>query len=85
MAGLKYKFKVEGLVPPRNIRRKSKSMWNNPTEVPRLIKLRKEARDALKGAQPLSWDIVLSIEIHLPVGYNKPVIWIISSRGFAMG
>ncbi|CAD6490738.1 MAG: hypothetical protein LAKADJCE_00012 [Candidatus Argoarchaeum ethanivorans] len=72
MASQKYKFKVEGLVPPRNTRGKNKSMWNDPTEVPRLIKLRKEARDALKGTQPLSRDIVLSIEIHLPVGYNKP-------------
>ncbi|RZB28816.1 MAG: hypothetical protein AEth_01818 [Candidatus Argoarchaeum ethanivorans] len=72
MPSRKYKFKVEGLVPPRNIRRKSKSMWNNPTEVPRLIKLRKEARDALNRAQPLSRDIVLSIKIHLPRDYNKP-------------
>ena len=72
MPNRKYKFKVKGLVPPRNIRRKSKSMWNNPTEVPRLIKLRKEAYDALNRAPLLSEDIALSIKIHLPGNYNKP-------------
>ncbi len=72
MSNRKYRFKVEGIVPPRNVRRKSKSMWNNPTEVRRLMKLRKEACDELNGSLPLSEDIALSIKIHLPWNYNKP-------------
>jgi len=72
MSNRKYEFKVEGIVPPRNVRRKSKSMWNNLTEVRRLIELRKEAYAALNGASPLSEDIALSIRIHLPRNYNKP-------------
>ena len=72
MSNRKYRFKVEGRVPPRNVRRKSKSMWNNPTEVLRLIKLRKEAYAALNGSSPLSEEIALSIRIHLPRNYNNP-------------
>ena len=72
MSNRKYEFKVEGRVPPRNVRRKSKSMWNNQTEVRRLIKLRKGAYAALNGSAPLSGDIALSIRIHLPRNYNKP-------------
>ena len=72
MSNRKYRFKVEGIVPPRNVRRKSKSMWNNPTEVLRLIKLRKEAYAALNGSSPLFEDIALSIKIHLPRNHNKP-------------
>ena len=71
MPNRKYRFKVEGLVPPRNTKNKNKSMWNDPTEVPRLIKLREEACDALNKAQPLSEDIALSIKIHLPLNYNE--------------
>ena len=64
MSKQKYEFKVEGIVPPKNV--KVKSMWNDSTEVPRLIEFRKKAYDALDGSLPLSKDIVLSIKIHLP-------------------
>jgi len=64
MSKQKYEFKVEGTVPPKNV--KVKSMWNDSTEVQRLIEFRKKAYDALDGSLPLSKDIVLSIEIHLP-------------------
>ena len=70
MSKRKYEFKVEGIVPPRNV--KVKSMWNDPTEVPRLIEFRKNAYAALNGSSPLSGDIALSIKIHLPRNYNKP-------------
>lgn len=64
MSKQKYEFKVEGIVPPKNV--KVKSMWNDSTEVPRLIEFRKNAYDALERSLPLSKDIVLSIKIHLP-------------------
>jgi Holliday junction resolvase RusA-like endonuclease len=70
MSNRKYEFKVEGIVPPRNV--KSKSMWNDPTEVPRLIEFRKNAYDALNESLPLTEGITLSIKIHLPRDYNKP-------------
>jgi hypothetical protein len=69
MSNRKYRFKVED-IPPKNV--KPKSMWNNPTEVPRLIKLRKEAYAALNGSLPLFEDIALFIKIHLPRNHNKP-------------
>ncbi len=69
MSKQKYEFKVEDM-PPRNV--KSKSMWNIPTEVRRLIKLRKEAYAVLNGSPPLSEEIALSIKVHLPQYYNKP-------------
>ena len=69
MSNRKYEFNVKGIAP-RNV--KGKSMWNNLTEVPRLIEFRKKAYDALNGSSPLSEDITLSIKIHLPRNYNKP-------------
>jgi len=70
MSNRKYEFKVEGIVPPRNV--KGKSMWNDQTEVPRLIEFRKKAYEALDESLPLSEGITLSIKIHLPRNYNKP-------------
>lgn len=70
MSNRKYRFTVEGIVPPRNV--KGQSMWNDPTEVPRLIEFRKKAYDALDESLPLSEGIALSIKIHIPQGYNKP-------------
>jgi len=65
-----YRFKVERIVPPRNV--KGKSMWNNDIEVPRIVELRKEAYKALDGSLPLSEEIKLDIKIYLPRNYNKP-------------
>jgi len=70
MSNQKYKFEVNGIVPPRNV--KGKSMWNNDTEVPRTIELRKKAYEALNGSLPLSEEITLDIKIYLPRDYNKP-------------
>ena len=70
MSNRKYGFRVQGIVPPRNV--KGKSMWNDSTEVPRLIEFRKKAYDALDESLPLSEDVRLSIKIHLPRNYNNP-------------
>lgn len=64
------KFEVRGSVPPRNVG--TKSMWNNETEIPRLIKLRKSALKVFEGTRPFSKNIKLGIEIHIPSNYNKP-------------
>ena len=69
MSNQKYKFEVNGIVPPRNV--KGKSMWNNDTEVPRTIELRKKAYEAFDGST-LFEAITLVIEIYLPRNYNKP-------------
>ena len=71
MTSRKYSFNVEGIVPPRNVRTNN-SLWNNKTEVPRLIELRKKAFDAFYGDVSLSKNITLSVNIHLPHTYNKP-------------
>ena len=70
MVSQRYSFQVKGIVPPRNVR--SKSVWNNQTEVLRLIELRQKAFDALNGDAPLSESIELFVDIHLPRTYNKP-------------
>jgi hypothetical protein len=70
MPNRKCRFKVEDIVPPRNV--KGKSMWNNDTEVPRIIELRRQAYEALGGSLPLSKEIKLDITIHLPRNYNTP-------------
>jgi Holliday junction resolvase RusA-like endonuclease len=71
MTSRKYSFKVESIVPPRNVRTNN-SMWNNKTEVPRLIELRKKALDAFNGDPSLFKNITLSVSIYLPRTYNKP-------------
>ena len=60
MVSQRYSFQVKGIVPPRNVR--SKSMWNNQTEVLRLIELRQKAFDALNGDAPLSESIELFVK-----------------------
>ncbi|TET90492.1 MAG: hypothetical protein E3J35_06390 [Methanomassiliicoccales archaeon] len=66
----KVEFEVHGCVPPRNVR--PPSMWNNPTEIPRVMKLRKSALSAIRGRKPFSKDIKLAIEILVPRSHNKP-------------
>ncbi|MFQ6060385.1 MAG: hypothetical protein ACE5KV_03685 [Thermoplasmata archaeon] len=63
-------FVVHGLVPPRNVGKQS--MWNDDTEVPRVIELRKRALESIGDRQPLSEDIRLTIEIHIPKSHNEP-------------
>ena len=63
-------FEVRGEVPPRNVRQPS--MWNNPTEIPRVMKLRKSALGAIRGRRPLTGDVRLTIEIHVPESHNEP-------------
>ena len=63
-------FEVRESVPPRNVG--AKSMWNNETEIPRVIELRRSAMEAFQGRRVLSENIKLGIEIHIPKSYNKP-------------
>ena len=68
MSKREYTFTVED-TPPKNA--KKGSMWNDPTEVPRLIKLRKKAFEALGNSQLLSESIELSLKVHLPKDCNS--------------
>lgn len=63
-------FEVKGSVPPRNVR--TDSMWNNDTEVPRVIELQRSALGVFKGRRPFSKNITLTIDIHIPKDHNKP-------------
>lgn len=63
-------FEVRGEVPPRNVRQPS--MWRHKTETPRVIELRRSALKAIGSRQPLSRDIKLTVEIHIPRDHNVP-------------
>lgn len=63
MSKREYSFTV-GDIPPKNA--KKGSMWNDPTEVLRLLKLRRKAFEALDGSELLMSNIELSVKVHLP-------------------
>jgi len=57
-------FEVTGELPPK--KDGANSMWSKPTEIPRLIELRKAALAAMAGRPPLRTAISLELEIDLP-------------------
>ncbi|MCK4443905.1 MAG: hypothetical protein KAW09_05145 [Thermoplasmata archaeon] len=63
-------FEVLNFPPPRNIG--TKSMWSNPTEVPRVVALRKSAYKVFKDKDPFTESVKLRIEIRIPKNYNMP-------------
>jgi Holliday junction resolvase RusA-like endonuclease len=57
------KIKVDGFPPKKH---GEKSMWDNKTEVRRLIKLRNEIRKKLENRKPLSKNIYLKLIVNIP-------------------
>ena len=57
------RFRIEGELPPK--KDGANSMWGKATEARRLIALRTGALKALRGQQPLSTNISLTLRVHV--------------------
>ena len=57
-----YRFRVEGLPPKKD---GAYSMWNKPSEVERLRRLRSAAAQSFGGDPPLSRNIKLTLRAHI--------------------
>jgi hypothetical protein len=53
-------------LPPRKIG--GQSIWVTQSEIPRIVALRKAALEAMAGSSPLSGEISLVLEVHIPWG-----------------
>jgi hypothetical protein len=57
-------FRVTREVPPRRVG--GRSIWRTRSEIPRIVALREAALKAMRGSAPLSGEISLMLEVHIP-------------------
>lgn len=67
---MRIEFRVSGLPPKKD---GATSMWNKKAEVPRLIKLRREALRSMKDDSLLHRNIRLHLRIHVARAEKNPV------------
>ena len=57
-------FRVTREVPPRRVG--GRSIWRTRSEIPRIVALREAALRAMSGSAPLSGEVSLMLEAHIP-------------------
>jgi len=57
-------FRVTRAVPPRRVG--GRSIWRTRSEIPRIVALRNAALGAMRGSAPLSGEVSLMLEAHIP-------------------